>query len=393
MRTHAMSSPLLLGSFALFLVFMYSGPAAAQICVQPPEGLVSWWPGEGNANDITSGNHGTLQNGATFAAGIVGEALSFDGVDDYVRIPHHPSLNPASALTIEAWIHSASTEGPRVIVSKWGNFDDSYIFKDHNDSDKLRIELSETVLPDLADLAGSTSIPLGTWVHVTTTYDATEGTVRLYFNGREDASLFVGLGRLIHSSLTDVLIGAFEGTMEEGVIEHFAGLIDEVSIYNRALTASEIQAIFNAGSAGKCKGVPLVPLAAQTTLSVSPQGADDTFALQAAFILGDGSNGIDPLTEAVTLQVGTTAFPIPVGTFQRTSAGAFRFEGVLGGVTLHFTITPLTHATVEVVAHGEGAALTGIAVPVEVGLTIGNDSGSTTLPIAEVSAQRPPPQR
>jgi hypothetical protein len=52
--------------------------------------------------------------------------------------------------------------------------------------------------------------------------------------------------------LTDVLIGAFEGTKEEGVREHFAGLIDEVSIYNRALTASEIQAIFTAGSAGKC---------------------------------------------------------------------------------------------------------------------------------------------
>jgi hypothetical protein len=86
---------------------------------------------------------------------------------------------------------------------------------------------------------------------VATTYDAGEGTVRLYFNGIEDASLAVGSGRLIDSSLTDLLIGAvFTGG---GIFENFAGLIDEVSIYNRALSAAEIAAIFNAGSAGKCK--------------------------------------------------------------------------------------------------------------------------------------------
>jgi hypothetical protein len=67
----------------------------------------------------------------------------------------------------------------------------------------------------------------------------------------EDASLDVGSGRFIDASVTDLLIGAlFTGG---DVLQHFAGLIDEVSIYNRALSAEEIQAIFNAGSAGKCK--------------------------------------------------------------------------------------------------------------------------------------------
>jgi hypothetical protein len=63
------------------------------------------------------------------------------------------------------------------------------------------------------------------------------------------------------------------------------------------------------------------------------------------------------------------------------------------GVTLQFTITPLTHASLEVVAHGEGATLSGIVIPVPVGLAIGDDHGNTTLPIAEVSARTPPPQR
>jgi hypothetical protein len=173
-----LTRPFVLG-FTLVFAFPLVGRVLAQVCVQPPAGLVSWWPGEGNANDIADENNGNLMGGLTFEAGKVGQAFSFDGIDDYIRVPHHPSLNPVSALTIEAWIHSASTEGPRVIVSKWGNFDDSYLFKDHNDSDKLLIQLAETVLPDLGDLAGSASIQLGTWVHVATTYDATDGTVRL----------------------------------------------------------------------------------------------------------------------------------------------------------------------------------------------------------------------
>jgi hypothetical protein len=253
-------------SWLLTALCFLNSSASAQTCVQPPAGLVSRWPGDGNVQDIIGPNDGTLQGGTTFAPGIVGQAFRFDGVDDYIRVPNHPSLNPASALTIEAWIHSASTEGARDIVAKWNDDteDWSYIFKDHNDSDKLRIELSESIHNDLADLEGSTSIPLGTWVHVATTYDAGEGTVRLYFNGIEDASLAVGPGRLIDSSLTDLLIGAvFTGG---GIFEHFAGLIDEVTIYNRALSAEEIAAIFNAGSAGKCKDSGIT----EVTIDIKP---------------------------------------------------------------------------------------------------------------------------
>ena len=170
------------------------------------------------------------------------------------RIPHHPSLNLASALTIEAWISPASTEGPRVIVSKWNDdiSDWSYIFKDHNDSDNLRIELSESDHNDLADLEGSTSLfrlRRGcTWPPRMT---PARELPALYFNGAEDASQVVGSGRLIDASLTDLLIGAT--VTGGGILENFDGFIDEVSIYNRALSAEEITAIFNAGSAGKCK--------------------------------------------------------------------------------------------------------------------------------------------
>ncbi|MBI4451562.1 hypothetical protein HY642_06325, partial [Candidatus Woesearchaeota archaeon] len=62
-------------------------------CVEPPSGMVSWWPGDNNANDIQDGNTGTLRNGATFAAGRVGQGFSLDGVDDFVSVQHNANLD------------------------------------------------------------------------------------------------------------------------------------------------------------------------------------------------------------------------------------------------------------------------------------------------------------
>ncbi|MHC4462499.1 MAG: LamG domain-containing protein [Planctomycetota bacterium] len=167
-----------------------------------------------------------------------GTALQFDGVDDYIIVPDHYSLDLFDGMTIQAWIKSNSTSGPRVIVSKWNDntWDHSYIFKDHNRSNMLRIELSEGGHNDLADLEGTTPITIGDWIHVATTFDLK--TVKLYFDGIEDGSQSaVGT---IQNSDTTLLIGAvFTGG---GIRENFKGLIDEVAIYNRALSAEEIQA-------------------------------------------------------------------------------------------------------------------------------------------------------
>ncbi len=73
-------------------------------CLPPPSGLVGWWPGEGNANDIAGTNNGTLQGGASAgAAGVVGAAFSVNGTSSYVQIPDSPSLHPTN-FTIETWV-------------------------------------------------------------------------------------------------------------------------------------------------------------------------------------------------------------------------------------------------------------------------------------------------
>lgn len=85
-------------------------PVAAQEGVLPPRGLVSWWPGDGHANDLIGANDGTLQGGMTFGLGIVGSAFSFDGVNDFVLIPHSPILNAGDELTIEFWFNAHPTQ-------------------------------------------------------------------------------------------------------------------------------------------------------------------------------------------------------------------------------------------------------------------------------------------
>src|SRR5205085_6828151 len=86
---------------------IYSAGSAGKckpVCTPPPPNMVSWWPGDGNANDIQGSNNGTLQNGATFAAGKVGQAFSFDGFDDYMQASDTGLPFGSGARTLDFWI-------------------------------------------------------------------------------------------------------------------------------------------------------------------------------------------------------------------------------------------------------------------------------------------------
>jgi len=106
-----------------------------------------------------------------------------------------------------------------------------------------------------------------------------------------------------------------------------------------------------------------------------PQGFD----LNESFTLGANSNGINPLTEDVTLQIGPFSVTIPAGSFQKIPDGRFAFQGVINGVSMQVQIVPLGNNMFTFRAEGTGVDLTGLFNPVTVVLTIGDDSGSTSV--------------
>jgi YVTN family beta-propeller protein len=164
---------------------------------------------------------------------------------------------------------------------------------------------------------------------------------------------------------------------------------DSVSVIDTA--SNSVTATIPVGSAPFSFGqfimpaVPLTPFAAFTAkveIELVPH-RDDVFAVQSRFTLGAGSDGIDPLTEEVELALtgGTASLTttIPAGSFTRDNQGRFEFEGTINGVNLRAQITPLGGNLFKGKVEGEHADLTGIANPVTVTLTIGNDRGSITV--------------
>ena len=129
---------------------------------------------------------------------------------------------------------------------------------------------------------------------------------------------------------------------------------------------------------------------APVSFAAFPVGADialapsGRFAVNGNFTLGAGSNGINPLTEDVVLQVGNFFRTIPAGSFisdpARPNAGAgFTFQGEIDRFVLDVRITQLGGGTFQLQAEGEGASLTGTANPVTVSLTIGDDGGRSAV--------------
>ncbi len=141
---------------------------------------------------------------------------------------------------------------------------------------------------------------------------------------------------------------------------------------------------FAAGFGPKSVAItPLVPFSSFASSYAKLEIAKQGFDLKESFTLGANSNGINPVTENVTLQIGTFSVTIPPGSFKQIPHGRFTFEGVINGVSLEVQIVPLGNNIFIFKAEGRGVDLTGLTNPVTVVLTIGNDTGSTAAVIAQ----------
>ena len=235
--------------------FYYRGP-----------GIAGWWRAENNsANDSINGNNGTLMNGTGFAGGEVGTAFNLNGANNYVvakpASPSNLDVGAGSGFTLEGWINPTGFSVNKILFEyerALGTADSADIgilmlIQSASLSGSLYINIIDnTPTHDSHQLATSANqVVTGVWQHVAATYDKASGLADLYINGVMMAQ--ANLGSLTpQTSFTNLLLGArttYFSTASPGNV--FSGKMDEMSVYGRALSASEILAISSATNAGK----------------------------------------------------------------------------------------------------------------------------------------------
>jgi hypothetical protein len=197
---------------------------------------------------------------------MVGRAFSLDGLDDYVAIPDSPTLTPpSSSITLDAWIKPNTVSGPRAIVTKYSvNFDVSWVLMALDGH--IRFGVYQAGSADIGRVFDTVNpvVSTGVWQHVAGTFDVATQAVRIYVDGvqvvtTQSPAQTQGPVTSIRVSNSPVRIGALQdGT--GNVTYSWSGLIDEVDLFDRALSPSEIQAIYSAGSGGKCRCRPQLPI-------------------------------------------------------------------------------------------------------------------------------------
>jgi beta-lactamase regulating signal transducer with metallopeptidase domain len=210
---------------------------------QLPAGLVALWSGEGDGNDSAGGNNMTLTD-ITFAQGKVGQAFSFNGTSSYIDIPDNPALDVGAGegFTVTAWIKPSRVDGIYMGV-EWCDYLCIFsIGKTPSDHGVLLASIYDSNRNNHFLQAGSGTIVPNVFQHIAVTFDKASGLGVLYVNGT-----------VVTQSHFDNIVPLTKGGLRIGYRpsnpgdwtynRFFTGLMDEITIYNRALSASEIQAI------------------------------------------------------------------------------------------------------------------------------------------------------
>ncbi len=306
------------GLMCLLLVLASRVDALAQTCLQAPSGIVAWWTFDetsgSTAQDIAGTNPGVRVGGPIPSSGQVAGALHFDGSASYVGVGDSDQWAFGSNdFTIELWanfdvpgsgtvghpgdIFIGNDEGPGT-VNKW-------FFALGGGVLNFHVNGPATGSAFLVQAPFSPSV--GRWYHLAVTRSGGRFTI------------FVD-GSPVGSEMTTVDVPNANAPLTIGQAEDLGfmhGMLDEVSVYHRALTQQEIAAVAGAGKAGKCKRLMIVTRAVPATKLAAPS----TFQFNAQF-------GVPPLSWALAagnLPAGVTLSPDGVLSGTASESGTFPF--------------------------------------------------------------------
>lgn len=196
-----------------------------------------FWEGAGTfAEDIAPfRNHGAI-TGATWVNGVIGKALSFNGATDYVTVLKGTSLDlaiPTNSFTVSLWMYPTDVSYLQYVFI-WGKIANAILFCRINpDGGANNLQIRQWLSSvTYNSLVSSRQIENNTWYHLVITYNHATGVETVYIDGVDCGNVTV-----TGSFVVDT---AFYVGSRAGLTQFFKGLIDDVRVYNRALTPSEV---------------------------------------------------------------------------------------------------------------------------------------------------------
>ena len=220
--------------------------------VCPTNGLVSWWKGE-NGLDSFSSHHGILGGNADVTSGKVDSALYFDGDGDYLSLGQKPGTifsDPSgSSLSVSFWMRTNATQGPQssalYIVDSGAGTAARRGFYCSTKQGKLDCAIKHA--NTIYQVSANNAVPLNVWKLVTFTFDQSKEELKLYVDGVSVAS---GTKAALSSSSSPVPTSVIGATNLQTL--SFYGTLDEIAVWDRVLTSSEVKAIFDTSNIGMC---------------------------------------------------------------------------------------------------------------------------------------------
>jgi len=208
-----------------------------------PDGLMAWYEFEDDANDSSlNGNDGILYGGPTYAPGYIDKAISLDGVDDLVDCGYDATLNITGAVSVSAWINVTTGARDQKVAGNQDGSTGGYkmgVYSDNKVEFEVRNPTNQST--NNRSVGGGTVLTTGVWYHVVGVYS--QGNyIRTYVNGKLDRQL-----------VTTAKLGLSSGTLKlgrepSGLSSFFSGKLDDVRVYNYALTEAEIMSLAGAGA-------------------------------------------------------------------------------------------------------------------------------------------------